>query len=259
MESLAESPLADMPYHDVTLRDGGQAPGVVWRPQERVRIAPAPNDLGVEEIEGGMLTVPDVQEATKTLLAMNLRAKIVPFARARQDDIDETLDAAASAAVVEHRLNPHLNNCARGLTQDSLVDRLSKWISHAKDQGVWTTFLDWDVIRASFDHVLSIYKQVPQFAHPDALVITDSFGVATPHAAQAAVRHFRAAFPDTPLELHIHNEFGLAMGPVTGAVGAGVDGIHASVNGLGDSTGNIPTEEIAAALEPLDDSAGASR
>ncbi|MDD3783353.1 MAG: homocitrate synthase, partial [Limnochordia bacterium] len=54
-----------------------------------------------------------------------------------------------------------------------------------------------------------------------------------------------------PVEFHVHNEFGMAMGSVLAAVYAGVDGIHSSINGLGERTGNVATEEVAAALEIL--------
>lgn len=278
MKSLPDTPIVDVPYfdenrfvspwnfiagvhpetmkkrvyiHDVTLRDGGQTPGVVWRADERVRIALALDELGVEEIEIGMPIVPEVHAAMKELLKRNLRAKIVPFARARQDDIDAAVDAGATAIVVEHCLNPYLNKYVYNLTREQLIERLLRWLEYAKDQGLRTTFMAWDVTRASFDFVWEIYATVVREVRPDALVITDSFGVASPYAIFMAVRRFKEAFPDIPLELHLHNEFGLAMGSVFAAVAAGLDGVHTSMNGLGERTGNVPTEEVAAALQIL--------
>jgi methanogen homocitrate synthase len=278
MESLPETPIIDVPYfdenrfvspwnfiedvhpkttnrkvyiHDVTLRDGEQTPGVVWRLDERVRIAQALDELGVARIEVGIPVVPEVNAAIKELARMNLQAKIVPFARAMKDDIDAAVDAGAEEIVVEHCLNPYINTYVYDLTKQELIERLLRWVSYAKEQGLRTTFMGWDVTRTSFDFVWEIYAKVMQDAKPDALVITDSFGVATPNAIYMAVRKFKEAYPDTPLELHIHNEFGLAMGSVIAGVTAGLDGVHTSVNGLGSRTGNVPTEEVAASLQIL--------
>ena len=189
--------------------------------------------------------------AMKELMKHNLRAEIVAFARARQDDIDAAVDAGAEVIVVEHCLNPYVNKYTYDLTKEQVIDRLVRWVAYAKERGLRTSFMGWDVTRASFELVWDIYAAVVRDAQPDALVITDSFGVASPYAIYMAVRRFKKAYPHLPVELHIHNEFGLAVGSVFAAVAAGLDGVHTSVNGLGARTGNVPTEEVAAALQIL--------
>ncbi len=235
--------------HDVTLRDGEQTPGVVWKNDERIRIALALDEIGVQEIEVGMPIVPAVAATTRQLIDMKLKARIVPFARARQDDLDATLGCGATAVVVEHCLNPYLVKHAYGLDSAELIDRCVTWTAYAKEKGLRTTFMGWDVTRAPVDYVLSVYKEVVRQAKPDALVITDSYGLASPFAMFHAVQRFRQAFPSMPLELHIHNEFGMAVGAVVAAIAAGVNGVHTSVNGLGERTGNVPTEEVVACLQ----------
>ncbi len=235
--------------HDVTLRDGEQTPGVVWKDDERVRIAEALAEIGVQEIEVGMPIVPEVRKVTRRLLKMNLKSRIVPFARARQDDLDCTLDSGATAVVVEHCLNPYLVKHAYGLDYHGLIDRCVTWTGYAKEKGLRTTFMGWDVTRAPVDYALGVYKEVVRQSKPDALVITDSYGLASPFAIYHVLSQFRQAFPTLSLELHIHNEFGMAVGSVVAAVAAGVNGIHTSINGLGERTGNVPTEEVVACLQ----------
>jgi isopropylmalate/homocitrate/citramalate synthase len=110
--------------------------------------------------------------------------------------------------------------------------------------------MGWDVTRASLDYVKKVYTAVVEQAEPEAVVYTDSFGVASPLAIYKAISELKKEL-GVPVEFHVHNEFGMAMGSVLAAVYAGVDGIHSSINGLGERTGNVATEEVAAALEIL--------
>jgi len=75
--------------------------------------------------------------------------------------------------------------------------------------------------------------------------------VASPSAIFHAIRTLKEAFPGVRVEFHVHNEFGMAMGSVISAAYAGVDGIHSSINALGERTGNVATEEVVAGLEML--------
>ncbi|MEA4884754.1 MAG: homocitrate synthase [Clostridia bacterium] len=238
--------------HDVTLRDGEQTCGLNWTEDERVKIGVALDDLGVKRIEVGMPAVSeDISRAINRLVKMNLHAEIVPFARCIKEDIDAAVDTGANSVVVEHAVNPY--TCLHGYHVDSakLVDRIVTSVSYAKGLGLHTTFMGWDVTRATYDYVFGIYEAVVKQAKPEAVVFTDSFGVASPMAVYHAIRTLKERFPGVRVEFHVHNEFGMAMGSVVAAAYAGVDGIHSSINGLGERTGNVATEEVAAALKLL--------
>lgn len=88
-------------------------------------------------------------------------------------------------------------------------------------------------------------------SQPEAVVFTDSFGVASPFAVFHAIRTLKEMLPGVRVEFHVHNESGMAMGFVIAAAYAGVDGIHSSINGFGERTGNVPTEEVVAAFKLL--------
>jgi methanogen homocitrate synthase len=237
--------------HDVTLRDGEQTCGLNWTEQERIGIALALNDLGVKRIEIGMPVVSeDIIRATKKLMEMDLRADIVTFARARKEDIDLSVECGVKHIVVEHAVNPYTCYYAYDVDTERLIKRLVDHIKYAKDCGLKTTFMGWDVTRASLDYVKKVYAAVVEQAEPEAVVYTDSFGVASPLAIYKAISELKKEL-GVPVEFHVHNEFGMAMGSVLAAVYAGVDGIHSSINGLGERTGNVATEEVAAALEIL--------
>jgi len=238
--------------HDVTLRDGEQTCGLNWTEDERVDIAVALNDLGVKSIEVGMPIISDdIVRAVRRLVDMNLDADIVAFCRARQDDIDYAIKAGVDKVIVEHAVNPYTNYYAYKVDTDKLLDRVIGAIEYAKSKGLRVTFMGWDVSRGTLDYAKKVYAKVIEKTNPESIVFTDSFGVATPHAVYHVIKELKELAGDTPVEFHVHNEFGMAMGAVMAAAYAGVDGIHSSINGLGERTGNVATEEVAAALEIL--------
>ena len=205
----------------------------------------------MKRIEIGMPVVSeDIIRATKKLMEMDLRADIVTFARARKEDIDLSVECGVKHIVVEHAVNPYTCYYAYDVDTERLIKRLVDHIKYAKDCGLKTTFMGWDVTRASLDYVKKVYAAVVEQAEPEAVVYTDSFGVASPLAIYKAISELKKEL-GVPVEFHVHNEFGMAMGSVLAAVYAGVDGIHSSINGLGERTGNVATEEVAAALEIL--------
>lgn len=238
--------------HDVTLRDGEQTCGLNWTEQERVDLALALNDFGVRRIEVGMpIMSEEMRSAIKRLIKLNLRAEIVPFCRARPDDIEAAAETGATCAVVEHAVNPYVCKYAYKLDTPALIDRIVSSVNYAKSLGLRTTFMAWDVTRASFAYVKRVYQAVVAQSQPEAIVFTDSFGVASPLAIYQVIRDLKQSFPGIKVEFHVHNEFGMAMGAVMAAASAGVDGIHSSLNGLGERTGNVATEEVVTALELL--------
>lgn len=238
--------------HDVTLRDGEQTCGLNWTEDERVEVGVALDQLGVDRIEVGMPVVSeDISKAITRLVDMDLKAAVVPFARCIKGDIDAAIDAGAKHIVVEHAVNPYTCKHAYHVDTEQLVDRIVTSVNYAKEQGLHTTFMGWDVTRATLDYVLGVYERVVRESKPEAVVFTDSFGVASPNAVFHAIRSLKERLPGVRVEFHVHNEFGMAMGSVIAAAYAGVDGIHSSINALGERTGNVATEEVAAALELL--------
>ncbi len=238
--------------HDVTLRDGEQTCGLNWTEDERVEVAVALNKLGVKSIEVGMPIISeDIVRAVRKLVDMNLDSEIIAFCRARNDDVDYAVEAGVTKVIIEHAVNPYTNYFAYKVETDELIERVVSSIEYAKSKGLRVTFMGWDVTRGTLDYAIKVYKEIVERTNPESVVFTDSFGVATPNAVFHAVRELKKALGDTPVEFHVHNEFGMAMGSVVAAVYAGVDGIHSSINGLGERTGNVATEEVAAALKIL--------
>jgi methanogen homocitrate synthase len=98
--------------HDVTLRDGEQTPGVVFRKEEKLKIAHALEDMGVQRIEGGMVAVSDEDFDALATMARDLKkAEVCGFCRARRDDIDRAIKAKLHWAIMEiTALDPIIKN-----------------------------------------------------------------------------------------------------------------------------------------------------
>ncbi|HPU62340.1 MAG TPA: homocitrate synthase [Bacillota bacterium] len=246
-------PIKESVYiHDVTLRDGEQTPGVIFSLEERLEIGKALSELGVARIEAGMPVVSEqVAESIKKLVNMKLDAEIATFCRAHIDDIEASLRCGVRSVIVEHTVNPYLCKYAYGLSEEALMDRLISCVARAKAEGLNTTFMGWDFFRSPIEFTKKVYSTVVKETNPDGIVLVDTFGVATPLTVYHVFREFREMFPDTKLEFHCHNEFGWATGAAISAIAAGADGVHSAINGLGERTGNLSTEETAVALEVL--------
>ena len=88
--------------HDATLRDGEQTPGVVFRKEDKIKIAQKLDEVGVERIEAGMPSVSEEDfEAIKKITKLGLKAKVFTFARAMTGDIDKAVDCGADGVVIE--------------------------------------------------------------------------------------------------------------------------------------------------------------
>jgi methanogen homocitrate synthase len=236
--------------YDVTLRDGEQLPGVAFSEEERVRIGVALSELGVKRIETGLPKLsPSVFRATKRLAEMGLAAQFVPQCRAEPDDVALTAETGSGALVIVHTINPY--HCAHvfGLSPEALLERLVAACRYAKQQGLHTSFMASDVFRCDLSWIEEVYRVVATEAAPDVMVVTDTVGCATPWAVEHVMREVARVAPGIPLEYHGHNDFGLGTATALAAVRAGAAGVQTSFNGLGERTGNAPTEEVVAALE----------
>lgn len=239
--------------HDATLRDGEQTFGAAFSPTERVRIAEALDGMNIPRIEVGMPPAsPDIMEGIKQVVKRNLKAEIIAFIRTMKDDIDKCIDCGVKTVMLEHIVNPYACEAGYGLSKNEVIDRCVSSIMYAKEKGLKTFFMGWDMTRGDdLDFLKDIYTSITRQANPSGLVVVDTYGVAIPRAVGFIIRKIREWIPNTPLEFHTHNEFGLANAGILEAIDAGASTIHTAFNGLGERTGNAATEEVVAMLELL--------
>ena len=237
-------------FHDVTLRDGEQTPGVVLRRVEKVEIARKLSEIGVQRIEAGMPTVSkEDHDAVKEIAHLGLQSKVIAFSRLVKEDIDAALECDVEGIICEGPVGvPKLKQFS--WTREEVIDRALKAVEYAKAHGLWTAYFGVDGTRADPDFLREIMTKLSTEAHPDAFVVVDTFGCASPEGFGRLVRLIRKAVKE-PLEVHTHNDFGLGTAVAIAGLQNGASTVHVSVNGIGERCGNASFEEVAMALKYL--------
>jgi len=236
---------------DETLRDGEQAPGVHFSPEEKLRIAEKLDEVGVGVINAGIPVVSTEEARAVRLLAdAGLSARVLAAARTVPRDIEAVIDSgathiamfvAASAVHLKYKLK---------MTRDEVLEAALRSVRRAKDAGLHVAFVTEDTVRAPFDFVEQLYRAA-QDAGADRLVVADTVGVMTPLTFRWYLQEFVRRVQPRELSVHCHNDFGMATANTLTAVELGATAPHVCVNGLGERAGNAALEEVVLALETL--------
>ena len=238
--------------HDVTLRDGEQLPGVTFLEDERVAIAEVLSEMEVTRIEAGMPAVSDIAyNALKRIAHSNLKPKIYGFARAVEKDVQLVLESGAEGIIVEHCISPYKCKYGYELTPEKLVDRMVKALRLSKKYGLRTVFMGWDWFRTPIEFSHWLIEEILNETEFDGLTIVDTVGSTLPDAVEVMFKKFHTWYPQLELEFHGHNDFNLGNACALAAIKGGARVVHTAMNGLGERTGNIATEEVVLNLEIL--------
>lgn len=240
-------------FHDITLRDGEQQANVIFRKDEKIKIARKLDEAGVDRIEAGMPSVSrQDQEAITQMTHLGLESKIYSFARCMKSDVDIALKCDVDGIMMEVPSSDHLIKYGYGWTEERALATSIEATDYAHKHGLPVTFFTIDSTRASFDIFWRLVNAVAVQGYMDALTLVDTFGVASPQAVSYFVKKVKEKIGNRrPLEIHVHNDFGLAVANTIAAVMEGVDTVHTTVNGIGERSGNASTEEVAVALKLL--------
>ena len=240
--------------HDVTLRDGEQTPDVVFKPDERIKLAVELDHLGADRIEFGMpISSEDVRDSFKEILKMDLKAEIIAFLRAHKDDLKLAEELGTRSVIIEHCVNPYVCKHVYGLDHSQTVERISEAFKIANANGMKAYFMGWDASRTPIHYLRKLYADLLDKVKIDAIVFVDTFGVMTPYGTAYTFRKLKEFFPETNFEIHNHNGFGLGVANALEAIMNGASCVHTALCGMGEREGNIAIDEIAATLEILFD------
>ena len=236
---------------DETLRDGEQAPGVRFSPEEKLRIAEVLSDVGVSVINAGIPVVsPEETKAVRRVAEAGLRAKVLAAARTVPRDVEAVIATGVShIAIFVAASQVHLQYKLKMTEEEVLAASLAS-VRRAKEAGLHVAFVTEDTVRAPFSFVERLYRHV-QDAGADRLVVADTVGVMTPLTFRWYLDEFRRRVQPKDLSVHCHNDFGLATANTLTALEAGACAPHVCVNGLGERAGNAALEEVVLALETL--------
>lgn len=237
--------------HDATLRDGEQTPGVVFRKEDKVKIAQMLDEVGADRIEAGMPAVSDEDfEAIKEISKLRLKAKIYTFARAMNADIDKAIECGAHGVVIEIPLGYPKLKYQFGWTWEDVAKKSFECINYAKKKNLQVVYFPYDTTRARDEDLTNVLTRIMRDSPPDSIGLVDTMGCALPEAIRYMVRKIKK-LTGLPVEIHTHNDFGMAVATELAAVTAGAEVVHGCVNGLGERTGNAALEELMVGLHIL--------
>jgi len=238
-------------FHDITLRDGEQQAGIVFRKDEKLRIARMLDEIGVPRIEAGMPSVSkEDAEAVKAIANEGLSAEVFAFSRCMKEDVDNALACDVDGVIMEIPSSDHLIKYGYGWTVEKAIDLSVEATSYAHEHGLYVAFFTIDSTRARFETFWNIVDSVAKEGWMDSYVLVDTFGVCTPEAISYLVGEVKKR-THKPIEVHLHNDFGLAVANSIAGLMAGAEVVHTTVNGIGERSGNAALEEVAATLEIL--------
>jgi methanogen homocitrate synthase len=242
---------ARVSIHDATLRDGEQTPGVVMSVADKIAIAGKLDEIGVDRIEAGMPAVSEQDfQAIREISRLGLKAKIYTFARAMNADIDKAVECGCHGVIVEVPIGyPKLKYQFKWTWEDVLRKSVGV-INYARSRGMHVVYFPYDTTRAREEDLTNLLTRIAQEAPPDSIGVVDTMGCILPEAMKFMVRMVRT-LTNLPVEVHTHNDFGLAVATELAGVEAGAEVVHSCANGLGERTGNAALEELIVALHVL--------
>ena len=231
---------------DDTLREGEETPGTYFSIEQKIEIAKLFEELGIPEIEVGYAAgIKEHAETFKALKREGIKMKLSSHARMYVDDVKKEVDdiLAAEADSVNFLLvpSPSLK------TKNDVLERIREGIEYAKSNGLHVAFGSGRVTPKYWELFLNIAKD----AGVDRIVVYDGNGCALPIAFKDLVLFTKNIVGKIPVEVHAHNDLGLAVANTLAGVEGGAEIVDVVFNGLGDRAGNAATEEVIMALEIL--------
>lgn len=237
---------------DTTLREGEQTPYVNFTLDEKVEIARLLDAIGVEMIEAGDPSVsPNVAKALQRIAALGLKAEIVAHSIASRAGIDKAKACGADRVAIFYATSKIHLDAKLHKTQEQALDIIREHIAYARSLGLKVRYTPEDATRTEFEFLVTVCNAAIE-AGADRISFADTLGIMQPHTMAERVAALRARLLPCKIDLHCHNDYGLALANGMAGIRAGANCIHTTVNGMGERTGIPDLAETIVAFHNLE-------
>jgi homocitrate synthase NifV len=236
---------------DTTLRDGEQTAGVVFANKEKLRIAKMLDAIGVDQIEAGIPVMGGHEKETiKQICKLGLRSSIMGWNRAVINDIEHSLECGVDAVAISISTSDiHIEHKLRS-TREKVLQSMVKATEFAKRHGVYISVNAEDASRTDPEFLYE-FAQAAKEAGADRLRYCDTVGILEPFTTYERIKELVSRV-GIDVEMHTHNDFGMATANALAGVRAGAKWVGVTVIGLGERAGNAAMEEVVMALKHLE-------
>lgn len=240
---------------DTTLRDGEQSPGATLTADEKLEVADALVQLGVDVIEAGFPAAsPGDFEAVRAIAERAKGTTVAGLARAIEGDIERAAQAVKGAE--SPRIHTFISSSDIHLThqirmsREDVLERVTASVAYAKKFTSDVEFSAMDATRSDHEYLARVFGRAIA-AGATTINVPDTVGYTTPGEFAALIAFLRDRVPginDVVISVHCHDDLGMATANTLAAIGAGARQAEVTINGIGERAGNTSLEELVMAL-----------
>lgn len=240
---------SDIIIDDTTLRDGEQTAGVVFSKREKIAIARMLDSIGVGEIECGIPAMGEEEQASiRTLVDLGLNARLITWNRALVPEIEASIACGVQAVDISLSVSDQMILHKLRKDRHAVKEQLKVALGFAKQHNLYVSVGGEDASRADMSFLVEL-MEITRALGGDRFRFCDTLGIMDPFTMFDKISYLRKTVPDVDIEVHTHNDLGMATANAIAGIRAGAKFVNTTINGLGERAGNAALEEVVMGLK----------